>query len=46
MTYAHIDAYLEGQEIAPDARERLEHLWRVGQHKRHLPPGPAETWWR
>ncbi len=46
VTYAQIDDYLEGKHIAPDARERLEHLWRVGQHKRHLPPGPAETWWR
>lgn len=46
VTYAQIDNYLEGMEIAPDARERLEHLWRVGQHKRHLPPGPAESWWR
>ncbi|MEH0147402.1 ammonia-dependent NAD(+) synthetase [Corynebacterium sp. Q4381] len=46
VTYAQIDDYLEGKPIDADARERLEHLWRVGQHKRHLPPGPADTWWR
>ncbi|MCP1386977.1 ammonia-dependent NAD(+) synthetase [Corynebacterium sp. TA-R-1] len=46
ITYAEIDDYLEGKDVPDAARERLEHLWRVGQHKRHLPPGPAETWWR
>lgn len=46
VTYAHIDDYLEGKRIPAEAAERLEHLWRVGQHKRHLPPGPNDTWWR
>lgn len=46
ITYTDIDDYLEGKPVSDAARERLEHLWRVGQHKRHLPPGPAETWWR
>lgn len=46
VTYAHIDDYLEGREVPREAAERIEHLWRVGMHKRHLPPGPAETWWR
>ena len=46
ITYAHIDDYLEGKQIPAEAAERLEHLWRIGQHKRHLPPGPNDTWWR
>lgn len=46
ITYAHIDDYLEGKQIPQEAAERLEHLWRTGQHKRHLPPGPNDTWWR
>lgn len=46
VTYADIDDYLEGKPVSDAARERLEHLWRIGQHKRHLPPGPADTWWR
>lgn len=46
VTYAHIDDYLEGKQIPREAAERLEHLWRLGQHKRHLPPGPGDTWWR
>lgn len=46
ITYAHIDDYLESKQIPTEAAERLEHLWRIGQHKRHLPPGPNDTWWR
>lgn len=46
VTYTQIDDYLEGTLIDASAADRLEHLWAVGQHKRHLPPGPAETWWR
>ncbi|PRQ10329.1 NAD(+) synthase [Corynebacterium sp. 13CS0277] len=47
VTYAEIDTYLETDEpLRPEAVARLEHLWRVGQHKRHLPPTPADSWWR
>lgn len=46
VSYPHIDDYLEGREVPPDAAERIEHLWRIGQHKRQLPPGPDESWWR
>ena len=46
VTYAHIDDYLEGKQVPAEAAERLKHLWCVGQHKRHLPPGPNDTWWR
>ncbi|AQQ15992.1 NH(3)-dependent NAD(+) synthetase [Corynebacterium glaucum] len=46
VTYAEIDDYLEGKQVSDEARTRLERLWRNGQHKRHLPPGPNDTWWR
>ncbi|AZA08598.1 NH(3)-dependent NAD(+) synthetase [Corynebacterium pseudopelargi] len=46
VSYAQIDDYLEGKEIEANAQERIEHLWKVGQHKRHLPVGPEDTWWR
>ncbi|RSZ63227.1 ammonia-dependent NAD(+) synthetase [Corynebacterium hylobatis] len=46
VTYPHIDDYLEGREIPEKAAERIEHLWRIGAHKRHLAPGPQDTWWR
>ncbi|WP_342318341.1 ammonia-dependent NAD(+) synthetase [Corynebacterium mayonis] len=46
ITYAHIDDYLEGKHLPDNARQRIEHLWHIGQHKRHMPPGPKDTWWR
>lgn len=46
VSYQHIDDYLEGKQIPDAAREQLEKLWLRGQHKRHLPPGPNDTWWR
>lgn len=46
VSYSLIDDYLEGKQVPADTAAHLEHLWRVGQHKRHLPPGPTETWWR
>ncbi|APT85366.1 ammonia-dependent NAD(+) synthetase [Corynebacterium aquilae] len=47
VTYQQIDTYLETQKpIAAEAVDRLEHLWRIGEHKRHLPVTPADTWWR
>ncbi len=45
VSYREIDAYLEGRDVTEQARDRLEQLWRVGQHKRHLPPTPTDTWW-
>lgn len=46
VTYRHIDDYLEGKDVPADAREVIERHWARGQHKRHLPPGPDEQWWR
>lgn len=46
VSYQHIDDYLEGKEIPDAARKQLEKHWVRGQHKRHMPPGPNETWWR
>lgn len=46
VTYQHIDDYLEGNTVPSAAAERIEHLWRIGQHKRHLPPGPDSSWWK
>lgn len=47
VTYRDIDAYIEGTaEVSAHAAERIEHLWHVGEHKRHLPVTPQDTWWR
>ncbi|AZA12866.1 ammonia-dependent NAD(+) synthetase [Corynebacterium choanae] len=45
VTYSEIDAYLTGEEVTPAARQRLDHLWQIGEHKRHLPVTPFDTWW-
>ncbi len=47
VTYGEIDNYLEGTEkVSPEAAARIEQLWKVGQHKRHLPATPQDQWWR
>ncbi|KQB84882.1 ammonia-dependent NAD(+) synthetase [Corynebacterium oculi] len=46
VTYAHIDAYLEGRRVPEAAAERIERLWQTGAHKRHLPATPDDSWWR
>ncbi|CCI82766.1 ammonia-dependent NAD(+) synthetase [Corynebacterium otitidis] len=46
VSYRDIDAYLAGGEVPGDAARRIEELWRTGEHKRHLPPGPDDEWWR
>ncbi|MEJ4100790.1 ammonia-dependent NAD(+) synthetase [Corynebacterium mastitidis] len=46
VSYAHIDAYLEGRGVPAEAAERIERLWRSGEHKRHLPATPEDAWWR
>ncbi|WP_035108878.1 ammonia-dependent NAD(+) synthetase [Corynebacterium efficiens] len=47
VTYREIDTYLENSgEVSPEAAARIEHLWKVGQHKRHMPVTPQDQWWR
>ncbi len=46
VTYTAIDNYLEGRAVSAADAARIEHLWRISRHKRALPPGPADTWWR
>jgi NAD+ synthase len=46
MTYDNIDAYLMGQSIPDEAREKLETTYQRSEHKRRLPVSPADTWWQ
>ena len=50
VSYREIDDYIEGavpdDAIPARAHVRLEHLWRIGEHKRHLPVTPYDQWWR
>lgn len=46
VSYHDIDDYLEGRPVPAAAAARIEHLYAVSAHKRHIPPGPADRWWR
>lgn len=46
LSYEQIDDYLEGHAIDEAAATALEARYRLTAHKRTVPPGPADTWWR
>lgn len=46
LTYEQIDDYLEGKPVDAAAAARLEGKYLATQHKRHLPVGPDDGWWR
>lgn len=46
VSYAHIDAFLEGRDVPDDAAAAIVAKYRGSAHKRHLPVGPDDTWWR
>ncbi|WP_314645801.1 ammonia-dependent NAD(+) synthetase [uncultured Microbacterium sp.] len=46
LTYEQIDDFLEGREIDADAARRIEERYVATRHKRHLPVGPDDSWWR
>jgi NAD+ synthase len=46
LTYEQIDDFLEGRDVDPEVAGRIEAKYLGSQHKRHLPVGPDDTWWR
>lgn len=46
LTYAHIDAYVEGREVPAPVGERIEAAWRRTRHKRTTAVTPHDTWWK
>lgn len=51
MTYTQIDDFLEGvaeenSSLTPEVVEKLEQIWLRTRHKRHMPVGPNDQWWR
>ena len=46
LTYAQIDDYLEGQEVAEEVARRLERMYLNTRHKRTVPVTPFDDWWR
>jgi NAD+ synthase len=45
ISYDAIDDYLEGRAIPPEAAQRIEHRYRITEHKRQPPVTPFDTWW-
>lgn len=46
VSYTEIDAYLCGEDVSAPAAETLERRYRSSEHKRRLPVGPADMWWK
>lgn len=46
VTYDQIDEYLEGQAVAPEAREIIEKRYVATEHKRRPPVTVFDTWWK
>src|SRR5690606_6283183 len=46
LSYEQIDDYLEGREVDEATAAALEARYLASAHKRTMPVGPADTWWR
>lgn len=46
VSYAEIDAYLRGEEVSAEAAANLERRYLATDHKRRVPVGPNDTWWK
>ncbi len=46
LSYAQIDDYLEGRDVAPEVAEGIETRYISTMHKRTVPVTPFDDWWR
>ncbi|MCR8842506.1 ammonia-dependent NAD(+) synthetase [Paenibacillus sp. SC116] len=46
VEYTVLDAYLVGNEVAPEAKINIENRYANTQHKRELPVTPFDQWWK
>ncbi|WP_109688983.1 ammonia-dependent NAD(+) synthetase [Tumebacillus permanentifrigoris] len=46
VTYDQIDDYLEGKQVADNARAIIEKRYLATEHKRRLPVTVFDTWWK
>lgn len=46
VSYEQIDAFLRGEPVDDVVAEQIIAKYDRSQHKRQLPPGPADDWWR
>lgn len=45
LTYAEIDAYLQGETVDAEVAENIERRYTATEHKRRMPVAPDDTWW-
>jgi NAD+ synthase len=45
LSYAEIDAYLQGHDVPDAVAEAIEARYRATEHKRRVPATPFDTWW-
>ncbi|WP_319799511.1 ammonia-dependent NAD(+) synthetase [Jeotgalibacillus aurantiacus] len=46
VTYDQIDDYLEGKEVSPEAKEKIEQHYLKTQHKRHMAITIFDDFWK
>lgn len=46
ITYDELDDYLEGKEVSPQIREKIEKRYLATQHKREMPATIFDEWWK
>ncbi|KTR47947.1 MULTISPECIES: ammonia-dependent NAD(+) synthetase [Curtobacterium] len=46
LTYAEIDAYLQGHDVPDEVAEAIETRYRATEHKRRVPATPFDSWWQ
>jgi NAD+ synthase len=46
VSYEEIDDYLEGKEVSPQSKEKIEKRYVQTMHKRNHPASIHDTWWK
>lgn len=46
VTYEVLDAFLRGEEVAPEEAAAIVERYDRTEHKRQVPVGPEDGWWR
>lgn len=46
VTYEEIDDYLEGKEVSPSSKEKIEKRYLQTMHKRNFAASIHDTWWK
>lgn len=46
ISYETLDDYLEGREVPAEIARRIEHRYKITEHKRQVPITPFDSWWK